>query len=86
MLVHAAAAYVGQNPSSVHMDGPSGLVGCQSAVVITATVRGAETGALVSNQTVVWDIKASRSADDSEQPQFGDRPLTARRASPSPGR
>jgi hypothetical protein len=65
MLVHAAAAYVGQNPYAVHLDGPPGVVGCRSEVVITATVRGAETGDLVSNQVVEWDITTSRSTDDS---------------------
>ena len=65
MLVHTTAAYVGQNPYSVHLDGPVGVVGCQSAVVVTATVRSAETGAPVSIQAVVWDITASPSTDDS---------------------
>src|SRR5947208_1345040 len=44
LLLSGTVAYVGQNPYSVHMDGPSGPVPCSSQPVITATVRDAQSG------------------------------------------
>ncbi len=64
LFARGAEAYIGQNPYAVHLDGPAGVVSCQSQVVITATVRDAETGVLVSHQAVEWDIKVSLSPGD----------------------
>lgn len=64
----ASHAYVGQNPYVVHLDGPSGIVRCDSSAVITATVRNAETGEVVAGQEVIWDVKVPRSPGDSVSP------------------
>lgn len=62
-------AYVGQNPYSVSFDGPSGVVSCASSPDVTATVREAETGQLVSGQQIRWDIKRGQSSADSVNPR-----------------
>jgi hypothetical protein len=66
--VGLAHAYVGQNPYIVHLDASSRQARCDSQVQITATVRDAETGNLVQQQSVDWDLKVSRSPGDSVFP------------------
>ena len=74
----ATAAYVGQNPYSVHLAIPLGSRSCRSSVIVTATVRSATTAALISGQAVDWDVMVAVSA--------GDRVIPARSVTGSNGK
>jgi hypothetical protein len=64
LLTTPVAAYIGQSPYDVNLNGPSGTVPCSRDVTITASVRDASSHKAVGGQAVKWSITQSQSSGD----------------------
>jgi hypothetical protein len=64
LLTTPVAAYIGQSPYDVNLNGPSGTVPCSRDVTITASVRNVSNHKAVGGQVVKWSLTQSQSSRD----------------------
>lgn len=67
-LVAPAVAYIGQNPYTVRLEGPSRSVACSDHVTISGSVKDAKTGKNVGQQSVLWSLTTNQSSQDQVSP------------------
>src|SRR6187551_3510423 len=68
-LAAQVSGYIGQNPYNVDMKASPSNPRCDEDVLVTVTVRDAESGVLVAEQRVEWDFKKTAASGDSVSPK-----------------